>query len=217
MAAILQLHYKCIFLNENAWISLKISLEFVPKVPINNIPALVQIMAWHRPGDKPLFKPMMVSLLMHICVIRPQWVNPILLHQVDITDGPTRGPWSANTQTSYIALPYSSKLRVYDWDHVTVWIQWQYLWDQLDCGLQTGGGVIFRVCDIYRIWSVLLWSPQLGLLYWETLSLEWGKICHYCCSFMKCLMSCWLGYSKGMWNSFCSSDAIRHFGQHWFR
>ena len=46
--------FKCIFFNENAWISLKISLKFVPKVQINNIPALIQIMAWRRPGDKPL-------------------------------------------------------------------------------------------------------------------------------------------------------------------
>ena len=52
---------KCIFLDENAWISIKISLKFVPNVQINNIPALVQIMAWRRPGDKPLSEPMMVS------------------------------------------------------------------------------------------------------------------------------------------------------------
>ena len=38
--------FKCIFLNENVWILIKISLKFVPKDPINNIPALVQIMAW---------------------------------------------------------------------------------------------------------------------------------------------------------------------------
>ena len=43
--------FKCIFLNENVWISLKISLKFVPKVLINNIPALVLIMAWRRPGS----------------------------------------------------------------------------------------------------------------------------------------------------------------------
>ena len=72
--------FKCIFLNENAWISLEISLKFVPKVQINNIPALVQIMAWSRPGDKPLSEPMMVSLLTHICVTRPQWVKVILSH-----------------------------------------------------------------------------------------------------------------------------------------
>ena len=59
---------RCIFLNENVWISIKISLKFVPKGPINNIPALVQIMAWCCPGNKPLSEPMLVSLLMHICV-----------------------------------------------------------------------------------------------------------------------------------------------------
>ena len=68
--------FKCIFLNENMWISLKISLRYVPKGLINNIPALVQIMAWRRPGDKPLSEPMMVSLQTHICVTRPQWVKP---------------------------------------------------------------------------------------------------------------------------------------------
>ena len=69
--------YKCIFMNENKWISIKISLKFVPKDLINNIVSLVQIMAWRRPGDKPLSEPMMVSLLTHICVTRPQWVKGI--------------------------------------------------------------------------------------------------------------------------------------------
>ena len=54
------------------WISIKISLKFVPKGSINNNPALVQTMAWHRSGNKSLSEPMMVSLLMHICVTRPQ-------------------------------------------------------------------------------------------------------------------------------------------------
>ena len=63
------------FLNENVWISIKVSLNFVTKGPINNIPALGQIMAWRRPGDKPLSEPMLVSLLTHICVTRPNWVN----------------------------------------------------------------------------------------------------------------------------------------------
>ena len=67
--------FNCIFLNENAWFSLKILLMFVPKVWIDNIPALFQIMAWRRPGDKPLSEPMMVNLLTHICVTPPQWVE----------------------------------------------------------------------------------------------------------------------------------------------
>ena len=61
---------KCIFLNENVWISLKIPPKFVPRSPINNIRALVQIMAWRRPGDKPLAEPMLVFVPKHICVTR---------------------------------------------------------------------------------------------------------------------------------------------------
>ena len=67
--------FKCIFLNENVWIEMKISFDFVPKGSINTIPALVQIMSWRRPGDKPLSEPVMVSLLTHICVTRPQWIK----------------------------------------------------------------------------------------------------------------------------------------------
>ena len=58
--------FQYIFLNENIYISIKISLGFVPKGPINNIPALVQIMAWCRPGDKPLSEPMIISLLTYM-------------------------------------------------------------------------------------------------------------------------------------------------------
>ena len=61
--------FKCIS------ISIKISLKFVPKGPINNIPALLQIMAWRRPGDKPLSEAMMVNLPTYIGVTQPQWVN----------------------------------------------------------------------------------------------------------------------------------------------
>ena len=67
--------FKRISLNENVRISIKISLNFVPYGPINNILALVQIMAWRWSGDKPLFEPMLVSLPTHICVTWPQWVK----------------------------------------------------------------------------------------------------------------------------------------------
>ena len=52
--------FKCIFLNGNIWIAISNSLTFVSKGPINNIPALTQIMAWCRPGDKPLSEPKML-------------------------------------------------------------------------------------------------------------------------------------------------------------
>ena len=60
---------------ENVLIPIKTSLKVVPKGPINNIPAMVQIVAWRRPGDKPLSEPMIVSLLTHTCVARLQWVG----------------------------------------------------------------------------------------------------------------------------------------------
>ena len=35
-------------------------------------------MAWRQPGDEPLSESMMVSLLTHICITQPQWVNNTL-------------------------------------------------------------------------------------------------------------------------------------------
>ena len=58
--------YKRIFFNENIRISITISLKFVPKGLINNIPALVQ--HWRLVGAKPLSEPMMVRSLTHIWV-----------------------------------------------------------------------------------------------------------------------------------------------------
>ena len=52
--------FTCIFLNENVWISIEISLKFAPNGPINTIPSLVQIMVWRPSGTKPLSEPMMV-------------------------------------------------------------------------------------------------------------------------------------------------------------
>ena len=66
--------FKWIFVNENVWIPIKISLKFVSRGPINITQALVHLMAWRRPGDKPFSEPMVARLLTHICVVRPQWV-----------------------------------------------------------------------------------------------------------------------------------------------
>ena len=66
--------FKYIFLKDML-ILINISLKLVSKGQMYNIPALVQIMAWCRPGDKPLSELMLVILLTLICVSRPQWVN----------------------------------------------------------------------------------------------------------------------------------------------
>ena len=91
-----------IFVNENIRISIKFSLKFVPKGPINNIPSLVHIMALCRPGDKPISEPEMFSLLTHICVTPPQWIKwkhfPCYWPFVSgthwsLVDSPHKGQW----------------------------------------------------------------------------------------------------------------------------
>ena len=62
----------------NAFSGMKIynfRLKFHWKGPINNIPALVQIMAWCWWSNKPLSEPMMVTLRTHLYITWPQWVK----------------------------------------------------------------------------------------------------------------------------------------------
>ena len=61
---------KRISLNENIRLSIKISRNIFPWVPIENRSALVKIMACRLVGAN---ESMMVNLLTHICVTRPQW------------------------------------------------------------------------------------------------------------------------------------------------
>ena len=65
--------FKCIFLNENCCIAIKISPKFFPKGPIDKKPSLVHMMASHYLNQ---WRP---SLMTHICVTQPQCVNQPLL------------------------------------------------------------------------------------------------------------------------------------------
>ena len=51
--------FKHIFINENDRIPVQISLKFLSSCSIDTKPALVQVMAWLRIGDKPLSEPML--------------------------------------------------------------------------------------------------------------------------------------------------------------
>ena len=54
MADILKMTFSvAFFLNENVWIFIAISLEFVPQVRIDNKSALVEVMAWSQTGEIP--------------------------------------------------------------------------------------------------------------------------------------------------------------------
>ena len=52
--------FKCIFVNKEFWIGIQMSLKFVPKGPIDNKWALVEVMPWRQIGDKP-FPELMVT------------------------------------------------------------------------------------------------------------------------------------------------------------
>ena len=54
--------FRCIFLNENYIILVRISLKIVQWSPIDNKPALVQVMAWCWTGNKPLPEPRLTQL-----------------------------------------------------------------------------------------------------------------------------------------------------------
>ena len=76
MAAISQtILFRCIFQNEKFGTLIKNSLEFVAKGPIDNNPALIEIMAWRRKSEKPLYEPMPTRSLTGICGTRGRWVN----------------------------------------------------------------------------------------------------------------------------------------------
>ena len=64
-----------IFMNEKFCISIQISLKFVPKGPINNKSALVQVMAWHKQVTSRYLNQDWPSSTMHICSTRVRWVK----------------------------------------------------------------------------------------------------------------------------------------------
>ena len=90
--------FKCIFWNENVWISIKISLKFVPNGPINNIPLSEAMMvnlkfSWnipvsaaerskirHLPKQKSTIHTFIISFYIHLCVIIAALINNVGLH-----------------------------------------------------------------------------------------------------------------------------------------
>ena len=64
--------FNCLFLNENVWIPIKISLKIVPMGPIDNIPSLVQIMAWRRRSasvSESLHTDVDIAIYTYICML----------------------------------------------------------------------------------------------------------------------------------------------------
>ena len=155
--------FKCIFLIENVWFPIKISLNFVPKGIINNNISLVQIMAWRRPGDKPLSEPMIVSLPTHICLARPQWVNNKRSFRVWSSGNRHHTPlgWGLLSQfPPFRYFPNFSSLSKH-----TLTVKYRiYIWQvspQLSCG------------DTCQIW---MWFDESNMYFCEIENFAYGEI-----------------------------------------
>ena len=122
-------------------ISITIPLKFVPRFPINNIPKLVQIMAWCLPGDKPLSEPMMTILLTKIWITRPQWV---------------------------LTSPMSWMIPIQMFMNLPCWNMWQVLfckWTQVNCSCC--GFTFLRIYAIFLNRNIICF-PEIFV--WHTCS-----------------------------------------------
>ena len=142
--------FKYIFLNENIFISTKISLKFVSRCWNKHFPALVQIMAWRRPGDEPISAPMVVNLLTHICVTRLQWVK---------TAGKVRiGIVRAGTKPVTIGYIYI-QLRCQACPCTCAWIQFKsthcsmWILTMTHISLENANNDVFWSSFMYELWK----------------------------------------------------------------
>ena len=71
--------FKPIYLEENARISIQISLKFVPSGPVDNESALVQVMAWRRTGDRPLPESMLAHFTDAYMCRQGRWVTFLMV------------------------------------------------------------------------------------------------------------------------------------------
>ena len=83
MDVILDDIFNCIFLNENDRTPIHISLKYVPGYPIDNKPALVQVMACCRTGGKPLPGSMMSQFIAHMGEMSWQ-IERLILSWIDV-------------------------------------------------------------------------------------------------------------------------------------
>ena len=68
-------HLQVHLMNEKLGILIQISVQFFSKGLIDNIEALVQVMAWRRTGDKPVPEPVLIQFTDAYMRHKGRWVN----------------------------------------------------------------------------------------------------------------------------------------------
>ena len=79
--------FRCLFFNENVGISIEISMKIVHKGPIDNKPALVQVMVWRRTDDKTLPERMLTQFTDAYMRHYGRWVNSRPYFKADFLHG----------------------------------------------------------------------------------------------------------------------------------
>ena len=91
--------FKYIFLNENFWIVYNISLKHVPWGPVDNMAALVQIMAWRQIDNKPLSGAMLYWCLYALLGLN-ELKGPLSYCNIDSSQ-----PHVSGTSTTRVRMP----------------------------------------------------------------------------------------------------------------
>ena len=125
--------FKCILLNETVWISIITSLKFAPKSQVDNIPTVVQIMAWWQPGNKPLSEPMMVSgptRDAYAWQIGPFWQDTLKIWNVTLDTNPSNP--NINLCTAYFPQKIFPSLKCLKWIN-PYWLNMTFWYFAYDC------------------------------------------------------------------------------------
>ena len=127
--------FKCIFFNQNVKNTIKISLKFVLKGPINNISVLFQIMVSRRPDDKPSSEPMVVRWLRHIRGLNELITLIGLYCLYAVLHIGWWMLWNIVTLQEFVIMVTVAKMAIVRWKHnKTLWITYvwskpeEYLW-----------------------------------------------------------------------------------------
>ena len=110
---------------------------------------MVQIMAWRRPGDKPLSEPMMVCSTTQLCVTWLQWVNENIWSGLSIM-----------SVTWYPQLDLGWKLKLFDyWSWITFGM---YMYNIETLGLVTSSkGWVIIATQHFEVWWRIIIAQHL--------------------------------------------------------
>ena len=147
-------------------------------------------MAWHWPGDNPSSEPRMESLVMHICITRPQWVgSKIYLTLV----------WHKQNCDTIIG-PWKSKSKLIEFSQEGIYEPINHLQNEDLQPVRSLELAWMVVPDgLVPIWpsatAILIHTPAYHFIQYQNCSNKMEEICHNTGSLWGPLCSLWFKFS----------------------